>query len=100
MDSVIVVGTGLVGLSLSLAVAGQGVPAIVVGQGPARISPGPARTLVMHSNTTAMAQQLGCARWRVPGGVAHRAARQRPRWQPVIGTICNLFGLALSSLAT
>ncbi|MFD8416336.1 MULTISPECIES: FAD-dependent monooxygenase [unclassified Streptomyces] len=67
MDPVIVVGAGPVGLSLSLALAGNGVPSIVLDEGPGKDLPRPARTVVLHSDTAAMAERLGCATLRDEG---------------------------------
>ncbi|MEV8535349.1 FAD-dependent monooxygenase [Streptomyces sp. NPDC051211] len=72
MDPVIVVGAGPVGLSLSLALAGQGVPSVLLDEGPGKDEPRPARTVVLHSDTAAMAHRLGCTTLRDEG--AHFAA--------------------------
>ncbi|QES47891.1 monooxygenase [Streptomyces venezuelae] len=72
MDPVIVVGAGPVGLSLSLALAGQGVPSVLLDEGPGKDEPRPARTVVLHADTAAMAQRLGCTTLRDEG--AHFAA--------------------------
>lgn len=67
MDPVIVVGSGPVGLSLSLALAGQGVPCVVLDEGPGKEEPRPARTVVLHADTAAMVHRLGCATLRDEG---------------------------------
>ncbi|MFD6937088.1 FAD-dependent oxidoreductase [Streptomyces goshikiensis] len=67
MDPVIVVGAGPVGLSLSLALAGSGVPCVVLDEGPGKEESRPARTVVLHSDTAAMAHRLGCTTLRDEG---------------------------------
>ncbi|OKK22828.1 monooxygenase [Streptomyces sp. CB00455] len=67
MDPVIVVGAGPVGLSLSLALAGQGVPSVVLDEGPGKEDPRPARTVILHADTAAMAHRLGCTTLRDEG---------------------------------
>lgn len=61
MDPVIVVGAGPVGLSLSLALAGHGVPSVLLDEGPGKDEPRPARSVVLHGDTAAMVHRLGCA---------------------------------------
>ncbi|MFG2298002.1 FAD-dependent oxidoreductase [Streptomyces sp. NPDC048603] len=79
MDPVIVVGAGPVGLSLSLALAGQGVPSVLLDEGPGKDEPRPARTVVLHADTAAMAQRLGAATLRDEGApfAAWRTLRRR-----------------------
>ncbi|MET9696882.1 FAD-dependent monooxygenase [Streptomyces sp. NPDC006529] len=72
MDPVIVVGAGPVGLTLSLALAGAGVPSVVLDEGPGKEESRPARTVVLHADTAAMAHRLGCTTLRDEG--AHFAA--------------------------
>ncbi|WP_371676369.1 FAD-dependent monooxygenase [Streptomyces sp. NBC_01276] len=72
MDPVIVVGAGPVGLSLSLALAGHGVPSVLLDEGPGKDEPRPARSVVLHGDTAAMVHRLGCATLRDEG--AHFAA--------------------------
>ncbi|MFF5444331.1 FAD-dependent monooxygenase [Streptomyces sp. NPDC012888] len=72
MDPVIVVGAGPVGLSLSLALAGSGVPSVVLDEGPGKEESRPARTVVLHEDTAAMVHRLGCGTPRDEG--AHFAA--------------------------
>ncbi|MFD9354593.1 FAD-dependent monooxygenase [Streptomyces sp. NPDC060031] len=64
MDPVIVVGAGPVGLSMSLALAGQGVPCVVLDEGPGKDEPRTARTVVLHADTATMAHRLGCTTLR------------------------------------
>ncbi|MEF2528647.1 MULTISPECIES: FAD-dependent monooxygenase [Streptomyces] len=78
MDPVIVVGAGPVGLALSLALAGQGVPSVVLDEGPGKDLPRPARTVVLHSDTAAMVHRLGCAPLR-DEGASYAAWRTRRR---------------------
>ncbi|MGW0365127.1 FAD-dependent oxidoreductase [Streptomyces sp. NPDC002990] len=79
MDPVIVVGAGPVGLSLSLALAGQGVPSLVLDEGPGKEEPRPARTVVLHADTAAMLHRLGCTTLRDEGAyfAAWRTVRRR-----------------------
>ncbi len=51
MDPVIVVGAGPVGLTLSLALAAQGVPSVVLDEGSGPQEPRPARTVVLREDT-------------------------------------------------
>ncbi|MCY0921406.1 FAD-dependent monooxygenase [Streptomyces sp. H27-G5] len=67
MDPVIVVGAGPVGLALSLALAGAGVPTVVLDEGPGKDDPRPARSVVLHADTAAMAHRLGCTTLRDEG---------------------------------
>nr|WP_251059239.1 MULTISPECIES: FAD-dependent monooxygenase [unclassified Streptomyces] len=67
MDPVIVVGAGPVGLSLSLALAGSGVPCVVLDEGPGKDQPRPARTVALHADTAAMVHRLGCTTLRDEG---------------------------------
>ncbi|MBM7056152.1 FAD-dependent monooxygenase [Streptomyces durocortorensis] len=60
MDPVIVVGAGPVGLTLSLALAAQGVPSIVLDEGPGTEEPRPARTVVLREDTADLVGRLGC----------------------------------------
>lgn len=81
MDPVIVVGAGPVGLSLALALAGSGVPSVVLDEGPGKDLPRPARTVVLHEDTSAMVHRLGCATLRDEGALfaAWRTVRRRSR---------------------
>ncbi|MFI6704433.1 FAD-dependent monooxygenase [Streptomyces sp. NPDC050509] len=60
MDPVIVVGAGPVGLALSLALAVQGVPSVVLDEGTGTDDPRPARTAVLRPDTAALLARLGC----------------------------------------
>ncbi|MET9324347.1 FAD-dependent monooxygenase [Streptomyces sp. NPDC003038] len=85
MDPVIVVGAGPVGLSLSLALAGQGVPSLVLDEGPGKEEPRPARTVVLHADTAAMVHRLGCTTLRDEGAyfAAWRTMRRRQPTQRI-----------------
>ncbi|HEY9439374.1 MAG TPA: FAD-dependent monooxygenase, partial [Streptomyces sp.] len=61
MDPVIVVGAGPVGLALSLALAAQGVPSVVLDEGPGKDELRPARTVVLREDTADLVARLGCA---------------------------------------
>ncbi|MZD09213.1 monooxygenase [Streptomyces sp. SID5785] len=58
MDPVIVVGAGPVGLALSLALARQDVPSVVLDEGPGKDDHRPARTVVLRDDTAAFAGRL------------------------------------------
>ncbi|WP_205023531.1 FAD-dependent monooxygenase [Streptomyces sp. HB132] len=60
MDPVIVVGAGPVGLALSLALAAQGVPSVLLDEGPGVDEPRPARTVVLREDTADLVTRLGC----------------------------------------
>ncbi|MYZ34686.1 FAD-dependent monooxygenase, partial [Streptomyces sp. MnatMP-M17] len=60
MDPVIVAGAGPVGLALSLALAAQGVPAVVLDEGSGTDEQRPARTAILRPDTTALLARLGC----------------------------------------
>ncbi|MGW0394751.1 FAD-dependent monooxygenase [Streptomyces sp. NPDC003042] len=79
MDPVIVVGAGPVGLSLSLALAGHGVPCVVLDEGPGKEEPRPARSVVLHADTAAMVHRLGCTtlRYEAAQFAAWRTMRRR-----------------------
>ncbi|MEV6262020.1 FAD-dependent monooxygenase [Streptomyces sp. NPDC051784] len=59
MDPVIVVGSGPVGLALSLALAAQGVPSVLLDEGPGKDEPRPARTVVLREDTAELVARLG-----------------------------------------
>ncbi|HWU09779.1 MAG TPA: FAD-dependent monooxygenase [Streptomyces sp.] len=61
MDPVIVVGAGPVGLALSLALAAQGVPSVLLDEGPGKDEPRPARTVVLREDTADLMERLGCS---------------------------------------
>ncbi|GGZ46053.1 monooxygenase [Streptomyces inusitatus] len=67
MDPVIVVGAGPVGLALSLSLARQGVPSVVLDESTGGEEPRPARTVVLRADTAAMMERLGCATVRDEG---------------------------------
>ncbi|MFC9248612.1 FAD-dependent monooxygenase [Streptomyces sp. NPDC057136] len=67
MDPVIVVGAGPVGLVLSLALAAQGVPSVVLDEGPGKDEQRPARTVVLREDTAALVERLGCTTLRDEG---------------------------------
>ncbi|RNL73026.1 FAD-dependent monooxygenase [Streptomyces sp. I6] len=67
MDPVIVVGAGPVGLVLSLALAAQGVPSVILDEGEGKDEPRPARTVVLRADTAALAERLGCSTMRDEG---------------------------------
>ncbi|MEO3975501.1 FAD-dependent monooxygenase [Streptomyces sp. CAU 1734] len=67
MDPVIIVGAGPVGLALALALARQSVPSVVLDESDGGEEPRPARTVVLRSDTAAMAERLGCATIRDEG---------------------------------
>lgn len=60
MDPVIVAGAGPVGLALSLALAAQGVPSVVLDEGTGTDDPRPARTAILRPDTAALMARLGC----------------------------------------
>ncbi|MEU0952072.1 FAD-dependent monooxygenase [Streptomyces niveus] len=67
MDPVIVVGAGPVGLALSLCLATQGVPVVVLDEGAGKDEPRPARTAVLRPDTAALMARLGCSTLRDEG---------------------------------
>lgn len=67
MDPVIVVGAGPVGLALSLALAGQGVPSVVLDEGAGKEESRTARTAVLRPDTADLVERLGCATVRDEG---------------------------------
>lgn len=60
MDPVIVVGAGPVGLALSLALAAQDVPVVLLDEGSGTDDPRPARTVVLRPDTAALVARIGC----------------------------------------
>ncbi|MGW2561920.1 FAD-dependent monooxygenase [Streptomyces sp. NPDC001514] len=79
MDPVIVVGAGPVGLALSLALAAQGVPSVVLDEGAGKDEPRPARTVVLRADTAALMERLGCATIRDEGArwIGWRSLRRK-----------------------
>ncbi|MFF4081338.1 FAD-dependent monooxygenase [Streptomyces sp. NPDC001777] len=67
MDPVIVVGAGPVGLALSLALAAQGVPTVLLDEDPDKDETRPARTVVLRQDTLALVERLGCKALRHEG---------------------------------
>ncbi|MEU0157534.1 FAD-dependent monooxygenase [Streptomyces sp. NPDC006261] len=61
MDPVIVVGAGPVGLTLSLALAAQGVPCVLLDEGPGTEEVRLARTAVLREDTADLMERLGAA---------------------------------------
>ncbi|MFG3042858.1 FAD-dependent monooxygenase [Streptomyces sp. NPDC048330] len=67
MDPVIIVGAGPVGLALSLALAAQGVPSIVLDEGSGKDELRPARSVLLRADMAAMVERLGCTTLRDEG---------------------------------
>ncbi|MFD9822751.1 FAD-dependent monooxygenase [Streptomyces violascens] len=78
MDPVIVVGAGPVGLALALSLAAQGVPSVVLDEGPGKDEPRPVRTAVLRPDIASFVTGLGCTTVRDEGArwVAWRAMRR------------------------
>ncbi|MFF9196027.1 FAD-dependent monooxygenase [Streptomyces sp. NPDC014779] len=85
MDPVIIVGAGPVGLALSLALAAQDVPSVVLDEGAGKEEPRPARTVVLRADMAAFVERLGCATLRDEGvrWVGWRAMRRRQQTRHV-----------------
>ncbi|MGW4162285.1 FAD-dependent monooxygenase [Streptomyces sp. NPDC004788] len=85
MDPVIIVGAGPVGLALSLALAAQDVPSVVLDETPGKEEPRPARTVVLRADMAALVERLGCATLRDEGlrWVGWRAMRRRQQTRHV-----------------
>ncbi|WP_031014158.1 FAD-dependent monooxygenase [Streptomyces sp. NRRL F-5727] len=83
MDPVIIVGAGPVGLALSLALAAQGVPCVVLDETSGTEEPRPARTVVLRADMAALVERLGCATVRDEGlrwvGWRGMQRRRQPR---------------------
>ncbi len=83
MDPVIIVGAGPVGLALSLALAAQGVPSVVLDETSGQEEPRPARTVVLRADMAALVERLGCATVRDEGlrwvGWRGMQRRRQPR---------------------
>ncbi|MFE1403594.1 FAD-dependent monooxygenase [Streptomyces sp. NPDC058770] len=69
MDPVIVVGAGPVGLALSLALAAQGVPSVLLDEDQGRDETRPARTVILREDTADLVERLGCT------ALGHEGAR-------------------------
>ncbi|MEV7278984.1 FAD-dependent monooxygenase [Streptomyces sp. NPDC093111] len=67
MDPVIIVGAGPVGLALSLALAAQDVPSVVLDESTGKEEPRPARTVVLRADMAALVERLGCTTLRDEG---------------------------------
>ncbi|MFG3282366.1 FAD-dependent monooxygenase [Streptomyces sp. NPDC048111] len=67
MDPVIVVGAGPVGLALALSLAAQGVPSVVLDEGPGNEEPRAVRTVVLRPETASFVARLGCRAVREEG---------------------------------
>ncbi|MGW2793493.1 FAD-dependent monooxygenase [Streptomyces sp. NPDC001251] len=78
MDPVIVVGAGPVGLALALSLAAQGVPSVVLDEGPGKEEPRGVRTVVLRPDIASFVAGLGCAAVRDEGArwVAWRSMRR------------------------
>ncbi|MFD7326170.1 FAD-dependent monooxygenase [Streptomyces sp. NPDC059875] len=85
MDPVIIVGAGPVGLALSLALASQGVPSVVLDEGPGKEEPRPARTVVLRADMAAMVERLGCTTLRDEGvrWVGWRSLRRKQQMRHI-----------------
>jgi 3-(3-hydroxy-phenyl)propionate hydroxylase len=85
VDPVIIVGAGPVGLALSLALASQGVPSVVLDEGPGKEEPRPARTVVLRADMAAMVERLGCATLRDEGvrWVGWRSLRRKQQMRHI-----------------
>ncbi|MFE1383260.1 FAD-dependent monooxygenase [Streptomyces sp. NPDC058740] len=79
MDPVIIVGAGPVGLALSLALAAQDVPSVVLDESAGKEEPRPARTAVLRADMAALVERLGCTTLRDEGvrWVGWRSLRRR-----------------------
>ncbi|NYS18247.1 monooxygenase [Streptomyces sp. SJ1-7] len=82
MDPVIVVGAGPVGLTLSLALAAQGVPCVLLDEGPGTEEVRLARTVVLREDTADLLERLGAAHLE-KDGLRWRGWRLMRRKQPV-----------------
>ncbi|MFI6474718.1 FAD-dependent monooxygenase [Streptomyces sp. NPDC050516] len=78
MDPVIVVGAGPVGLALALSLAAQGVPSVVLDEGPGKDEPRQVRTVVLRPDIASFVAGLGCTTVRDEGArwVAWRSMRR------------------------
>ncbi|MYR96122.1 MULTISPECIES: FAD-dependent monooxygenase [unclassified Streptomyces] len=82
MDPVIVVGAGPVGLTLSLALAAQGVPCVLLDEGPGTEEVRLARTVVLREDTADLVERLGAAHLE-KDGLRWSGWRLMRRRQPV-----------------
>ncbi|MER7519794.1 FAD-dependent monooxygenase [Streptomyces sp. NPDC126499] len=85
MDPVIIVGAGPVGLALSLALAAQDVPSVVLDESAGKEEPRPARTVVLRADMAALVERLGCATLRDEGvrWVGWRSMRRRQQMRHI-----------------
>ncbi|GAA2816857.1 FAD-dependent monooxygenase [Streptomyces showdoensis] len=85
MDPVIIVGAGPVGLALSLALAAQDVPSVVLDESPGKEEPRPARTVVLRADMAALVERLGCTTLRDEGvrWVGWRSLRRKQQTRHV-----------------
>lgn len=85
MDPVIIVGAGPVGLALSLALAAQDVPSVVLDESPGKEEPRPARTAVLRADMAALVERLGCTTLRDEGvrWVGWRSLRRKQQTRHV-----------------
>ncbi|MFC8510287.1 FAD-dependent monooxygenase [Streptomyces sp. NPDC057411] len=85
MDPVIIVGAGPVGLALSLALAAQDVPSVVLDESAGKEEPRPARTAVLRADMAALVERLGCTTLRDEGvrWVGWRSLRRRQQTRHV-----------------
>nr|WP_272925844.1 FAD-dependent monooxygenase [Streptomyces sp. SID8374] len=82
VDPVIVVGAGPVGLTLSLALAAQGVPCVLLDEGPGTEEVRLARTVVLREDTADLVERLGAAHLE-KDGLRWSGWRLMRRRQPV-----------------
>ncbi|MGO4633350.1 FAD-dependent monooxygenase [Streptomyces sp. 2RAF24] len=85
MDPVIIVGAGPVGLALSLALAAQDVPSVVLDESAGKEEPRPARTVVLRADMAALVERLGCTTLRDEGvrWVGWRSLRRKQQTRHV-----------------
>ncbi|MEU6980645.1 MULTISPECIES: FAD-dependent monooxygenase [unclassified Streptomyces] len=85
MDPVIIVGAGPVGLALSLALAAQDVPSVVLDETAGKEEPRPARTVVLRADMAALVERLGCTTLRDEGvrWVGWRSLRRKQQTRHV-----------------
>ncbi|MFG2718335.1 FAD-dependent monooxygenase [Streptomyces sp. NPDC048416] len=78
MDPVIIVGAGPVGLALALSLAAQGVPSVILDEGPGTEEPRQVRTVVLRPDVASFVAGLGCEAVRGAGArwVAWRSMRR------------------------
>ncbi|WP_405794022.1 FAD-dependent monooxygenase [Streptomyces sp. NBC_01506] len=102
MDPVIVVGAGPVGLALSLCLATQGVPVVVLDEGAGSDDPRPARTAVLRPDTAALMARLGCSTLRDEGArwVGWRQLRRKQQMRQLpLGDTDGSGGAGMAGMA-